>query len=70
MLQVRRKDDSLVTSFSWQLDSKVPSIKGDKGKFKVLGQDVLVGELVEPVDSVTEGSSVPNMLPGESGQAG
>jgi len=69
MLKVGRKDDGLVAGFPRQLDAEVPGIEGNEGKLKVLGQDVLVRELVEPVDGVTEGASVPNMLPSESGQA-
>jgi hypothetical protein len=69
VLQVWRKDDGLITGFPWKLDSEVPCIESDKGKLKVLGYDMVVCELVEPVDCVTEGASVSNMLPGESGQA-
>ena len=69
MLQVRGQDNSFVASLSWQLNPEVPGIEGDEHEVEVLGGQILGSERVEAVDSISKGTSVPNMLPSQSRQA-
>lgn len=69
VLEVGGKYDGFVTGFSRKLDTEIPGIEGDEGKFIVLRYQVLGCEGVEPIDGVTECASVSYMLPGECGQA-
>lgn len=68
MLQVWWEDDSLVSGLTRKLDTKIPRIKRDEGELEVVGNEMLLGELIEAVDGVTEGSCVTNVLPGQGGQ--
>jgi hypothetical protein len=70
MLEVGREYDSLVSGLPRKLDAEVPCIERSKRKFVVLGDEVLVGKRIEPINGITEGASVPDMLPCECGQAG
>jgi hypothetical protein len=67
MLQVRREYDSLVTSLTGQLYAKIPSIERDEGELGIAGQ-VLLDELVEASNGITERTSLANMFPSERGQ--
>lgn len=69
VLEIGRQDHSLVTSLAGKLDTKIPGIESDEGEVKILRGQMLGCKGVEPVDSIAEGSCIPNMLPGESGQA-
>lgn len=69
MLKVRRQDDRLVTGFTRQLDSQVPCVQGDKREFQVVGQEVLLCELVNPIDGFAESAGMLDMVPSQGGQA-
>lgn len=70
VLEIGGENDGLVTSLTGKLNSKIPGIESDKGKFEVLGGQVFGSKSIESRDGVSKGSRVSNMLPGESGQAG
>jgi hypothetical protein len=70
VLEVCWEHHRLVAGFAGQLNSQVPGIEGDKGEFQVLGNEMLLGELIEPRDGVSEGPSVSHMLPSQGRQAG
>ena len=63
MLEVRRKNNGLVTGLSGKLDPKIPGVKSHKGEIQVLGQKHLLCKRIEAVDRIPEGTSCPNMLP-------
>jgi hypothetical protein len=65
MLEIRGENNGFVTSLSRQLHPKVPGVKGDKGKFEVVGDEVLLSELVEPIYGITEAASITDMFPSE-----
>ena len=69
VLEVRRKDHSLVTSFSGELNTKVPSIQCDEDKVQTLGSQVLIGKRIEPVDRIPKRSGISYVLPCKSRQA-
>jgi len=69
VLEIRRENDRLVSGFPRKLDTEIPGLKGDEDKFEVLRRQMLGSEGIETVDGVPEGSSIPNVLPGQSGQA-
>lgn len=54
VLEVWGKDDRLVSSLPRELNTKIPRIQGHKGKFKVLAQEVFLGEGVKSADSIAE----------------
>lgn len=69
VLQIGRQDYRLVASLTGQLDTKIPGIQGDEGELLVFGRDVLGCKSTEAFDGVTEGAGVPDLVPGEGGQA-
>lgn len=69
MLQIGRKDDGFIPSLTGKLHTQVPSLQSDEDEVEVLRSQVFGGEGIKAVDSVSEGAGIPNMLPGEGGQA-
>lgn len=69
VLQIGREDDGLVSCLTRQLDTQVPGVKGDKGKLVVVCEQVLLGEGIESVDCIAEGTSIADVLPGQGGEA-
>lgn len=69
VLQVRRQDDGLVSSLTGQLHPEIPGVEGHERELEILGDEMLLGEGIKPVDGITEGPCIANMLPGEGGQA-
>ena len=69
VLEVRGQDYGLVAGFPGQLDAHVPGVECHEGEFEVLGEEVLLGEGVEAVDGIAEGSCGADMFPGEGSQA-
>ena len=65
VLKVRRQHDRLVPGLAGKLDAKIPRIQSHENKVEVLGGQVLGSEGIEPIDGISEGSRVPNMLPSE-----
>ena len=68
MLQVGGQYNGLVTGLTGQLHSKIPAIKGDESKLKVLGQEVILGKGVEAIDGVAEGACITHLIPCQSSQ--
>jgi ABC-type lipoprotein release transport system permease subunit len=68
VLQIGGENDGLVAGLSRKLNTKVPSIKGNKNKVEILGSQVLVGKRIESRDGVSKGTRVSNMFPSESRQ--
>lgn len=66
VLEVWGEDDGLVASLAGELDTEVPGIEGDEDEVEVLRRQVLVGESIEPVNSISKGTSVSNVLPSQS----
>lgn len=54
VLEVWWKYNSLVSCLPWELYAEIPGIEGNKGELVVLGDKMLIGELVETVDGITE----------------
>jgi len=69
VLEVRWKHDGLVSGFARKLNSEIPRIEGNEGEVEALRNKVFASKGIEPVDSITEGSCVTNMLPSQSCQA-
>ena len=69
VLEVGREHDSFVSRLTRKLNAQVPRVEGDKGKFGVVGYEVILCEFVKAIDGVTEGARCANMLPCEGGQA-
>lgn len=69
VLKVRRKHDSLVPSLPGQLDTKIPRIQSHKGEFEVLAEKMFLGEGVETVDGITEGTRRADVFPSQGSQA-
>lgn len=69
VLEVGRKDYSLIPSFARKLDTEVPGIEGDEDELKVLRRQVLDGKGIETVNGVPECAGIADMLPGEGGEA-
>lgn len=69
VLEVRRKHGRLVPSFTGKLHSKVPSIERDEHKVEVLRGQVFRSEGIEPVDRISEGAGIADMLPRQSREA-
>jgi hypothetical protein len=69
VLKVRRQDDGLVTGLTRQLDPQIPCIQGHKRKFQVVSQEMLLCELVKPVDGFAESAGMLDMFPSQSSQA-
>lgn len=69
VLEICGQYDCFVPGFTRKLNPQVPRIQCDKGKFRVLGEEVLLNECIESADSIAEGPSCTDMLPGESCQA-
>lgn len=63
MLQIGREYDSLVASLAWKLNTKVPSIHRHQTEIEVLIEEIVLGELIESVDCVTERACTADMLP-------
>jgi hypothetical protein len=68
MLEVGREDDGLVAGFTGELDSEIPRVEGHKGELEVVGDQVLLGKLVEAVCGITERTGVTDVLPSEGGE--
>ena len=68
VLEVRRKHNGFVTSFTRELDTKIPAVERDKRKVKVLGNQMFGGKSVEAVDCISESTRVPDMFPCKSCQ--
>lgn len=64
VLEVGRQDDRLVAGLAWKLNSEIPGIQGHKRKFQVVACQVLLCELVKPVDGFAEGAGMLDVLPG------
>jgi hypothetical protein len=64
VLEVRWQNNRLVTRLTWQLDPQIPCIQGHKRKFQVVGQEMLLCELVKPIDGFAEGTGMLDMFPG------
>jgi hypothetical protein len=69
VLEIGRKNNGLVAGFPRKLDSEVPGVEGDEDKVEVLRGQVLRGKRIESVDSISKGTSVTYVLPGQGGQA-
>jgi len=69
MLEIGWQHNRFVTGFAGQLNTQIPRVKGDKGKFKVFGKKMLLCEAVQAVDGVAEGAGVADLVPGQGGQA-
>lgn len=69
VLEVDWEDDMLVTSFSGQLYTEVPGVEGDKGPLEIVVGEVFLMEGLESLDGGSKISSVPNVVPGDGGQA-
>lgn len=69
VLEVGWEYNGLIARFARQLDAEVPRIECDEGKFKVLGNYVFLCKIGKPFYGISERSSVPDLVPGESGQA-
>ena len=67
MLEVGWEDDGFVTSFAGELDAEIPRVERDEGELEVVWDQVFLGKLIETGCSVTEGTGITNMLPGEGG---
>ena len=68
VLQVGREDNGLVAGLAGQLHPEIPRIQGHKRKLEVLADQMFLGEGIEPVDGITEGTCRTDMLPCQSGQ--
>ena len=70
VLKISWEDDGLVSSFTRQLNTQVPSIECHEGELQILRDEVLLSKVIKPRYGVAEGSSVPNMLPSQGGETG
>lgn len=66
MLQVRRQHNCLVSGFSGELNSEVPSIQSNEDEVEVLGRQVLGSKRVESSDGIPKSTGIPNMFPCQS----
>jgi hypothetical protein len=69
MLQVRGQHNGLVASLAWHLDTKIPGIECNEDEVEILGGQVFGSECVNASDSVSKGTGISNMLPGQGRQA-
>lgn len=69
VLEVGWKNDGLVAGLAGQLDPEIPRIQGHKGKLEILANQMFLGEGIEAIDGITEGTCRTDMLPCQSGQA-
>jgi hypothetical protein len=69
VLQIGGENNSLVAGLAGELYTQVPGIEGDEDEVEVLRRQVLGGERVESVDSISKGTSVPNVFPCQGCQA-
>lgn len=69
VLEVWRQNGGFVASFTWQLDTEVPSIQGDEGELIVVRSDMLMDEGIEARDSILERARATHVFPSQSGQA-
>ena len=69
VLKIWGQNDRLVPGFARKLDTQVPRVERDEGEFIVIGEQVFLGELVEPVDGITEGPGVADLVPGQGCEA-
>ena len=67
MLEVGGQDDGLVSGLSGKLDTQVPSVEGDKGKFQS-GRNLVPHKLVDAGNGVSEVAGSPNRLVGDCGE--
>lgn len=69
VLQIGRQHDSLVASFSRELNSQIPGIERDEDKVEVLGRQILGSKRVESTDSIPKSTGISNVFPGQSREA-
>lgn len=63
VLEVRGKDNSLVTSFARKLNAKVPGFESNEDELEVIAGEVLGSEGVESIDGIPERAGVSNVFP-------
>lgn len=68
VLQIGGQHNGFVAGLSRKLNTKVPSVKGDKNEVEILGGQVLGGKRIESRDSVSKGTCISNMLPSKGRQ--
>lgn len=66
VLQVGRQHNCLVSGFSGELNSEVPSIQSNEDKVEILGRQVLGSKRVESSDGIPKSTGIPNMFPCQS----
>jgi hypothetical protein len=69
VLQIGGEHNRLVAGLAGELYTQVPGIEGDENEVEILRCQVLGGERVESVDSISKGTSVPNVFPSQGRQA-
>lgn len=69
MLEIRWKYNGLVAGFSGKLDAQVPCVESHKDEVEILRVEMLGGKGIEAINSVPEGTSISNVLPGQGCQA-
>lgn len=69
VLEVRGKDNGLVTSFARKLNAKVPGFESNENELEIVAREMFGGEGVKPINCVPERASVSNVLPSQGCQA-
>lgn len=69
VLKVWWEHYGLVSRFPGQLNTQIPRVEGDKSKFGILWDQVLLSEAVETIDGIAKCTSRTDMFPSERGQA-
>ena len=69
VLQIWWQHNGLVPSLPGKLDAQIPRVQGNEGEFVIIGEEVLLSELVEAVDCIAEGPGTADMFPRKGGEA-
>jgi hypothetical protein len=67
VLQIWGQYNSLITSFSRQLNTQVPGIEGDKSEFQLLLKQAFLRESIDAVNGISEAACVADLVPGQGG---
>lgn len=70
VLEVWWKDNGLIASLTWKLNTEIPRIERDEREIEVLGGQILVGECIETGNGISESACIADVLPGKGSKAG
>ena len=68
VLKVWWQHNGFIASFTGQLNSEIPRVKGNKGEVEVLSGQMFLCKRIEAVDCIAESPCIADMFPSKSCQ--